>query len=374
MGILIRLRGGSIKNGSGHRIFNNSARPSSSEREARKQLGELRDQLAALERQNEELKRIFDDLQAAPQRHPDLCERVPLAWTQFDPQEAVREADLLRRRPLAATEATGDSSVRAKAPRVRRRRRDVKVTAPAPSAMGATLCADLHVDPAGAAARRGLGDAIAGRKTETGPLGDMHEILERANRAARIGFWEIDFARSRTTWSTVTREIHEMPPDVEPDQTSAIAFHRQGATRERLQAAMDAAIANGDPYDLELLITTGRGQDRWIRTIGFSEMVDHKCLRLYGTVQDIDARVRAEEVRLAQVRAEAGYRLKAQFLSEMSDDLRTPLDAVLGFARLLAVDRDDPPSARQTTRLLCIQRAGTQLVKMIDDAITPSPE
>jgi signal transduction histidine kinase len=275
--------------------------------------------------------------------------------SERDPQEAVREVNLHRRRLLAATDATGDPSRRAMAPRVPRSRREVLVTAAAPSALSATLRADSHVEPGSNRARR----ATASRKTEAGRLGGMHEILERANRAARIGFWEIDFAHSRTTWSTVTREIHEMPSDVEPDPTSAIGFHRQGAGRERLQAAMDGAIANG-------------GQGRWIRTIGLAERVDDRCLRLYGTVQDIDARIRAEEARLAQVRAEAAYRLKSQFLSEMSQELRTPLDAVLGFVQLLAADVDEPPTSRQTTRLLHIRRAGEQLIQLIDDAINLS--
>jgi PAS domain-containing protein len=318
--------------------------------EARKQLDELREQLIALEQQNEELKRIRDDFAARLQQRDEL-----------DPQELVREVNLLRR-PQAAADSLG---------RLGRSQLE-RVAEAAEATPDSFRRAMTPVDPVREKARLAPGDAAAPRTTEAGRLGGMHDILERANRAARIGFWEIDLARSRTTWSTVTREIHEMPPNVEPGQTSAIDFQRQGASRERLQAAMDAAIASGDPYDLELQITTGRGEDRWIRTIGLAEMADDKCLRLYGTVQDIDARVRAEEARLAQVRAEAAYRFKSQFLSEMSHELRTPLNAVLGFAHLMAADPDEPPSPRQTKRLLYIQRAGTQLVELIDDAINPS--
>jgi signal transduction histidine kinase len=209
-------------------------------------------------------------------------------------------------------------------------------------------------------------DATPPRPAEA-DLGGMLEILERASRAARIGFWEIDLDRSRTTWSTVTREIHEMAPDVEPDVTSAIGFHRQGVNRERMCAAMAAAIFKGDPYDLELQITTGRGEDRWIRTIGLVEMAGGRCRRLYGTVQDIDARIRAEEARVAKILAEAAHGLKSQLLSQMSHDLRTPLNAVLGFAQLLATDREEPLSPRQKARILNIERAGTQLVQLIDD-------
>jgi signal transduction histidine kinase len=213
-------------------------------------------------------------------------------------------------------------------------------------------------------------DATAPPQAEAEPAG-VREILDRANRIARIGFWEIDFVRSRTTWSAVTREIHELPSNVEPGPTSAIDFHRQRAGRERMRAAMAAAIAQGEPYDLELQITTGRGEARWIRTIGVADMVDGRCRRLYGTVQDNDARVKAEEARLGQVRAEAAYSLKSHFLSEMSQELRIPLNAVLGFAQLLADDAEEPPSPRQKTRILHIERAGTQLVNLIDDVMSP---
>jgi signal transduction histidine kinase len=135
---------------------------------------------------------------------------------------------------------------------------------------------------------------------------------------------------------------------------------------------MAAAVAKGKPYDLELKIATGRGEDRWIRMIGLAEMVDGKCRRLYGTVQDVDARIRAEEARLAQVRAETVDGLKTQVLSQISHELRTPLNAVLGFAQLLTADRDEPLSPRHKYWILHIERAGTQLAILIDDALSSS--
>lgn len=111
MGILIRMRGGSSKGGSGRRVENESAGPSSSESEARKELDELREQLVALERQNEELMRIRGGLETRLQQHADLCEKPPLGLPEFDPQEAVREVNLLRRRPPAAAEATDPPTI-----------------------------------------------------------------------------------------------------------------------------------------------------------------------------------------------------------------------------------------------------------------------
>jgi signal transduction histidine kinase len=194
-------------------------------------------------------------------------------------------------------------------------------------------------------------------------------MLELSNRAARIGFWEVDLESSRLTWSAVTREIHDVPSDFEPNLTSAMGFYREGASRDRLRAAMAAAIALGEPYDLELQMMTSRGDDRWIRTIGLPEMIDGRCGRLYGTFQDIDIQVRAGEARLAQARAEAANRGRSEFLSKMSHELRTPLNAVLGFAQLLAADPDEQLSPRQEARILYIEHAGTKLLGLIDDLL-----
>jgi signal transduction histidine kinase len=101
-------------------------------------------------------------------------------------------------------------------------------------------------------------------------------------------------------------------------------------------------------------------------------MIDGRCGRLYGTFQDIDAQVWAEEARLAQARAEAANRGRSEFLSRMSHELRTPLNAVLGFAQLLAADPDEPPSPRQEARILYIEHAGTKLLGLIDDLLNLS--
>jgi CheY-like chemotaxis protein len=51
----------------------------------------------------------------------------------------------------------------------------------------------------------------------------------------------------------------------------------------------------------------------------------------------------------------------------MSHRLRTPLNAVLGFAALMARDRADPLSSRQRERLSRIDSAGHELLALVDD-------
>ncbi|VXD10340.1 ATP-binding protein [Marinoscillum sp. 108] len=128
----------------------------------------------------------------------------------------------------------------------------------------------------------------------TALLKDKMELLNATTSAARIGTWEVDLEAGKVTWSEMTREIHEVPIDFEPDLTTGINFFKEGAHRSRIEATVQECIATGKPYDVELMIVTATGEDRWIRAIGTPILRDDKVIRLRGTFQDIDVRKRAE--------------------------------------------------------------------------------
>jgi len=64
--------------------------------------------------------------------------------------------------------------------------------------------------------------------------------------------------------------------------------------RNNLLQAIERAIANGQPWDLELEIVTFKGRELWVRALGNADFEDGTCIRLYGTFQDIDKRKRME--------------------------------------------------------------------------------
>jgi signal transduction histidine kinase len=91
---------------------------------------------------------------------------------------------------------------------------------------------------------------------------------------------------------------------------------------------------------------------------------------LERTAQLADAnRALAEQdvaVRLARDEAERANRAKSDFLSRMSHDLRTPLNAVLGFAQILAADS---PSASQQECVQQILAGGRHLLDLINEVL-----
>ncbi|WP_301927798.1 PAS domain S-box protein [Ferruginibacter sp.] len=134
---------------------------------------------------------------------------------------------------------------------------------------------------------------------------ELENLLNKANTLARIGSWELDLEKHKLFWSAITREIHEAVPGFEPDLVTTIMAYKEGKNRELMTKRIQEAITNGIPWDVELEIITEKGNEKWIRSIGETEFVNGKCVRLYGSLQDIDERKKAQEnIRLSEERRE----------------------------------------------------------------------
>ena len=91
-------------------------------------------------------------------------------------------------------------------------------------------------------------------------------------------------------------------------------FYKPGSGRDLIIQKVKEATEQGLPWDVELQIVTAKNNERWIRSIGEAEVADGKCIRIYGSFQDIDDRKRSElklerlneRLRLATKSAELG--------------------------------------------------------------------
>jgi PAS domain S-box-containing protein len=88
---------------------------------------------------------------------------------------------------------------------------------------------------------------------------------------------------------------------------------------------------------------------------------------LLGIAEDITERRTAEQdVRLARLEADRANRAKSEFLSRMSHDLRTPLNAVLGFAQVLDLDELAPEHRESVRQILA---GGRHLLELINEIL-----
>ena len=143
---------------------------------------------------------------------------------------------------------------------------------------------------------------ITERKSMEERLVQLTEMLEQTNKVARVGGWQLDLSTQKLFWTTVTREIHELPEQFEPAMDTAVLYYKEGIDRDRILKAVDWAIQTGEGWAIEIQITTFTGKEIWVKAIGNAIFEDGVCKRLYGSFQDIDERkkieLRAERARV----------------------------------------------------------------------------
>ena len=83
--------------------------------------------------------------------------------------------------------------------------------------------------------------------------------------------------------------------------------------------------------------------------------------------QEEEREVHNRQLTEALQTAQIANNSKTTFLSNMSHDIRTPMNAILGFATLLAKDVDDPEKVREYTKK--IKASGQHLLSLINDVL-----
>jgi signal transduction histidine kinase/ActR/RegA family two-component response regulator len=113
---------------------------------------------------------------------------------------------------------------------------------------------------------------------------------------------------------------------------------------------------------------TSRSNDE-IGVLGnaFNAMLD-KLVRLN---EELERRVadRTADLMKARDDAERANRAKSDFLAAMSHDLRTPMNAILGFSQLIESDTADRLSDKHRGQVREIRRAGSHLLELINDVL-----
>jgi PAS domain S-box-containing protein len=103
---------------------------------------------------------------------------------------------------------------------------------------------------------------------------------------------------------------------------------------------------------------------------------ERKLQGVFAAARDITERRRLDlvlqeknvELESAKAVAEKANLAKSEFLSSMSHELRSPLNAILGFAQLLETEAP-PPTPAQAESIAQILHAGWHLLKLIDEIL-----
>jgi len=97
----------------------------------------------------------------------------------------------------------------------------------------------------------------------------------------------------------------------------------------------------------------------------------YEIRELVGSVDRLVQRITEANIAsyVAIEKAREADRLKSQFLANMSHDLRSPLNSILGFSELLLSGIDGPLTAEQREMVIPIHENGRALLQQIDDIL-----
>lgn len=125
-----------------------------------------------------------------------------------------------------------------------------------------------------------------------------------------------------------------------------------------------SSVASGREYEIEFRLrraSDGAYRYHLARGAPFKD-IDGNTVKWFATCTDI------EDQRQAQAAAESANRAKSDFLSSMSHELRSPLNAILGFAQLMASD-SPPPTPTQQNSIDQILKGGWHLLELINEVL-----
>lgn len=208
---------------------------------------------------------------------------------------------------------------------------------------------------------------ITEQQSARSELERQQELMLSMSQQGRIGAWEVDLVNEKIYWSDMTKVIHEVDSDFEPNLETAINFYKEGVSRDTINKAVENAINNGIPWNVELQVVTAKGKDIWVSATGQVETKSGNPVRLFGSFQDIDARKKAEiELTKAKEEAESAAKAKSEFLASMSHEIRTPMNGVLGMMELL--NRTEL-NEQQRRFLLSSNESAKSLLVLINDIL-----
>jgi len=161
------------------------------------------------------------------------------------------------------------------------------------------------------------------------------------------------------------------------DELIGAPFKNYFTDPERAEAAIKLVLSEKKVTNYEL---TARARDGKETVVSYNATTfydrDRKLQGVFAAARDVTESKRLDQVlqdknaelESAKSAAEKANLAKSDFLSSMSHELRSPLNAILGFAQLVNSD-SPPPTPSQTANIDQILQAGWYLLRLINEIL-----
>ncbi len=211
--------------------------------------------------------------------------------------------------------------------------------------------------------------------------------MDMIHAAMGSGQWSMDFDEDANmvscTWSHVFRNMlgYESEEDF-PNVLESWSELLHDEDRDRVLGAYWAAVQDytgGTVYDVEYRLLTRHAGWRWFHAAGrLSRREDGSPMTFVGLFLDVDdAKRMAEQLERQKIdlqdalaAAQHANRAKTTFLNNMSHDIRTPMNAIIGFTSLAAAHIDNTEQVQDY--LAKITTSSNHLLSLINDVLDMS--
>jgi two-component system CheB/CheR fusion protein len=208
-------------------------------------------------------------------------------------------------------------------------------------------------------------DALARRKDE----------LEMVLGAAGIGFCRVNRELRLSGMNSQFKVLFGLAPDAGPIW-SDIAQSLAAEDRNTLECAIGTVFEHGEAIELAVRTSWSDEGPRWVSLRGRALadvrgsrpdllLVARDATEEQRAVCSLAAAVAGE--RRSRDAAEAANRSKDEFLSVISHELRSPLNAILGWNRILAIKRGDDAEVKAVAPR--IEQSAKAQLKMVNDLL-----
>jgi signal transduction histidine kinase/CHASE3 domain sensor protein/ActR/RegA family two-component response regulator len=213
----------------------------------------------------------------------------------------------------------------------------------------------------------------------TAELSAATRRLKFALDGARLGAWAMDLSDGRLWFDEASEVMHGVGSDDPITNIEEAGVNIHPEDRAVVLARFRGVVQSLTELECEYRVVMPDGAVRWIASRGqvaYSDKDEPQPFKMFGIMQDVTERKQAEAEReqllgaeqAARQTAEEANRMKDEFLAVLSHELRSPLNAIVGYANMMRGGRHKP---EETPRVLEIilrnARAQQQLIEDLLD-------
>ena len=120
-------------------------------------------------------------------------------------------------------------------------------------------------------------------------------LFSQTENIADLGGWVLNLGDFSMFWSAGCYSIYELDPNGGAPSFEQALGYLDDSSRLIAQNTLQQLHDGLDQFEVEVRLLTAKGKSRWVRLRGMAERDGAELVRVYGAIQDVSARKRAEQ-------------------------------------------------------------------------------